>query len=94
MRQVRKITASEEGFRLEQKGSFMVPRRDPVEPEPIGTVVLLPFKIAGYDKDCDGSLMARLDNITLEGKETGWSPKHIGLRDGIVVTLDELKRLT
>jgi hypothetical protein len=94
MRKIRRITGGEEGFRLEQYGSFMVPRRNPVELEPAGTIVLLPFKVAGYDEDCDGSLMARLDNITMEGEKTGWSPNHIGLRDGVVVTLDELKRLT
>lgn len=96
MRFIRKVTAEEEGFRLEQCESSpcVHPRRNSVEPEPVGTVVLLPFRIAGYDKDCDGSLMARLENLDLKGRETGWNQKHIGLQgNGFVVTQEELKAL-
>lgn len=93
MRPIREIAASEENFHLEQNGQFMVPRRDPVEPEPVGTIVLLPFRVTGYDLDCDGSLMACLDNIEIDGSQTGWSPRRIGLNGGFVVTSEELKLL-
>ena|SRR3990170_1213188 len=73
-------------------------KRDAVEPEPVGTIVLLPFRIIGYDRDCDGSLMARMDNVMRweygddRLAETGWEVTHIGLSpdDGFVVTEDEL----
>ena len=75
MRPVRKITAREENFRLEKSDQLRgaVIRRDSIEPEPSGTIILMPFRITGYDKDCDGSLMARLAAITIrmEGKQDG-----------------------
>ncbi len=71
-------------------------RRDPVKVEPEGTIILLPFKIVGYDKDCDGSAMARLEAIDIDGRTTGWCPDCIGLYpdSGLVVTQDELNALT
>lgn len=91
MRRIREITAEEENFRGEAiaPGAFMV-RRDPVEPEPVGTIVLLPFRVTGYDQDCDGSLMARLESIDLDGRRTGWDPDCIGLGSGLVVGEAEL----
>ena len=97
MRTIRELTRKEENFRLEKcpGNPFVHPRRDSVEPEPVGTIVLLPFRITGYDKDCDGSLMARLDNIDLTGDESGWSESRIGIHgQGFVVTLDELKKMS
>ena len=96
MRQIREIPMEEENFHLEVVNGFTVPRRDPVEPEPIGTIVLLPFRVIGYDQDCDRSLMARLANLTLfkrgELIESGWDASNIGLYpgDGFVVTEEEL----
>lgn len=71
---------------------------DPIEPEPVGTVVLLPFRIAGFDRDCDGSLMVRMENLmrwhhSEDGlAETGWDVDSIGLDPdtGFVVSEDEL----
>lgn len=95
MRPVREITADEEDFRLERRGAFEVIRRDPVEPEPVGTIVLRAFRIAGYDRDCDGSLMARLEAIDGNGDETGWAPKKVTVSDetAIVATLDEWRAM-
>ena len=101
MRKIREVTSEEENFRLEPMFSnsaidARMVKRNSVEPEPIGTIVLLPFKIVGYDKDCDGSLMARLENIELDSfEETGWNESNIGLypNDGFVVTKKELKDL-
>jgi len=54
-------------------------RRDPVEPVPVGTYVGMVFRVVGYDPDCDGSLMARLQHVGADGDETGWEPTHLGL---------------
>ena len=93
MRPVREITAEEERFRLEpiagtRAGTI---RRDPVEPEPVGTIVLMAFRVTGYDQDCDGSLMARLEHIDRDGEASGWEPTHIGLYpfSDLVVTAEE-----
>lgn len=95
MRKIREITAEEENFRLETVQGFNIIRRDPIEPEPAGTIILIPFKITGYDPDCDGSLMVRLAAIDSSGNETGWEVDSIGLYDdiGLVIELEELKSL-
>ncbi len=80
LRPVRRITAEEENFRqvpVTDMVSFI--RRDPVEPEPVGTYVVAVFKITGYDPDCDGSLMARIAQVDKDGNETGWTETHLGL---------------
>lgn len=94
IRPAREITAEEENFRLEPLCSgpgfsAEVIRRDPVEPEPVGTIVLLGFQVTGYDKDYDGSLMARLRNIDSTLNETGWSPKCIGLHPSCTLVASE-----
>jgi hypothetical protein len=71
MRRIRKISAEEENFRTEaltlwRAPSINVIRRDPVQPEPIGTTLLIPMRVIGYDRDCDGSLMARLEAVPLD----------------------------
>jgi hypothetical protein len=58
---------------------FIVPRRESIEPVPVGTYVVMVFRVTGYDKDCDGSLMARLEQVDRNGEETGWEQTHIGL---------------
>lgn len=100
MKKIREITAEEENFRLEHipgmPGSGQV-KRDAVEPVPVGTVIAMSFRVVGYDKDCDGSLMARLECLDIDGETTGWSPKCIGLYENTGVVLDdpeELKRLS
>lgn len=54
-------------------------RRDPVEPVPVGAYVAMVFRVAGYDPDCDGSLMARLENVGADGETTGWNQNCLGL---------------
>jgi hypothetical protein len=68
MRKLKEITAEEENFRVEELKDvpgISVLRRDSIEPEPVGTIVLMPFRIIGYDRDCDGSLMARLVGLSV-----------------------------
>jgi hypothetical protein len=96
MRPVRKITAEEENFRTVQFAPNMfTSKRDPIEPEPVGTIILTAFRVVGYDKDCDGSLMARLEHVDKNGEPTGWAPNCIGLypNTDLVVTADELRNL-
>lgn len=97
MRKIREITSEEENFRLEPfaKGCASI-ERDPIKPEPIGTIILIPHKITGYDRDCDGSLMARLRSVPLDDlDDTGWEATNIGLYpdSGLVVTQGELTSL-
>ena len=99
MRPVREITADEENFRTEPISDDMphmqVIRRDFVEPEPVGTIVLMAFRVAGYDADCDGSAMARLQHIDKDGEETGWYPAQLGLHPGceLVVSAAEWREM-
>ena len=97
MRRVREITAEEENLRTEPwiGENMRITRRDFIKPEPEGTIILMAFRITGYDQDCDGSAMARLDGINLDGEETGAELTHHGLypESDLVVTLDELKEL-
>jgi len=93
MRPVRELTTEDDGFRIVPLPGtkFDTIRRNSVRPEPEGTTVLFAFRVTGYDQDCDGSLMARLENVDGEGEPTGWEVKSIGLYPdcGILVTLDE-----
>lgn len=95
MRPVREITSEEENFRIEGRGSIGYVKRDPVEPEPVGTIILKAFRVTGYDQDCDGSLMARLAAVDCDGHSTGWKVNKIGLYPStcLVVTRDELRSL-
>lgn len=94
MRPVYEVTAEQEGFRLRPiPGAVGCQEivRDPVQPEPVGTIVLRAFRVTGYDPDCDGSLMARLASIDRHGDMTGWTPDRIGLYpdSAVVVTQAE-----
>lgn len=99
MRLVRDVSKEENARIVPMPGfpyTWTTIKRDPIEPEPIGTIILMAFRITGYDPDCDGSLMARLDSIQLDDlQETGMSLKHIGLypNTDIVITEDELRQL-
>jgi hypothetical protein len=100
MKPVREITAEEENFRAEPmlpgNPRFMVTRRDPVEPVPVGTYVAIVFKVTGYRPDCDGSLMATLAQVNRYGEESGWEENAVGLYPDSDVVLDdpgELHRL-
>jgi len=85
---IREISDDEEGFRTERKGAFEVIRRKPVQPVPVGSFVMLVFRVEGYDPDCDGSLMARLARVDREGRDTGWEPFAIGLDHETAVQVD------
>jgi len=103
MRKIREISDEEDNFRTvpffnDGNHQMFTFKRDSIKPEPEGTVILLPFRIVGYDPDCDGSLMARLDNLYFyDGslEDSGWSPSKLGLSigAGFVVTEDELLSL-
>jgi len=96
MRPVREITADEERFRtVPIGGTCGMIKRDFVKPEPEGTIILMAFRITEYDKDCDGSAMARLEHIDKNGERTGWTESNIGLdpEDALVITTRELKRM-
>jgi hypothetical protein len=90
IRRFPEIGAEQENFRLEQLPGLNMHRirRDPVEPVPVGTHIAKIFRITGYDPDCDGSLMARLEEVDRDGKSTGWEPDCIGLFPETAVTLD------
>lgn len=64
-------------------------RRDPVKPVPEGTYVAMVFRVTGYEPDCDGSLMARLEQVDRYGKPSGWEPDRLGLGAASDVVLDE-----
>jgi hypothetical protein len=96
MRPVRRVTPEEEQARTEEfaKGMYFY-KVNPVEPEPVGTVVLMAFRVTGYDRDCDGSLMARLEQIDKAGEPTGWEPTHLGLYPDVdlVCSVEEFRAL-
>ena len=84
LRPVPEITAVQENARYETLAvgpgfNAMMVRRDPVEPAPVGTYIVMVFRVTGYDPDCDGSLMARLAHVDRHGEESGWYPVHLGL---------------
>lgn len=88
MRPAREITSEDENHRfidmmtggpVTDATRATTSRRDGVEPEPVGTLVVKMFRVTGYDPDCDGSLMARLDNIGVDGQSTGWEADCLGL---------------
>lgn len=83
-----------ENFRLVPvKGTNIVnPKREFIEPEPVGTIVLLPFRITGYERDCDGSAMAKLENIFVHDDKlctTGWNQSCVGIKGDLIVTDEE-----
>lgn len=93
IRKLPEITAEQENFRLEPLASgpgfnAMMTKRDPVEPVPVGTYIAKVFRVIGYDQDCDGSLMARLENVSQDGEPTGWEPTHLGMYPETNVVLD------
>jgi hypothetical protein len=97
MRPIKEITSKQENFRIEQKkGSpFRVARVDFIEPEPVGTIILMAFRITGYDRDCDGSAMVRAEHINKDGDCSGWDIDSIGLNSDseLVVGSEELPSL-
>lgn len=68
-------------------------KRDSIEPVPIGTLVAKVFRVVGYDRDCDGSLMARLEQIDMTGETTGWAPDGLGMYPDSTWVLDDARDL-
>lgn len=97
IRRVPEITAEQENFRLEQlepgNDNFTIAKRDPVRPVPEGTIVVMAFRVTGYDPDCDGSLMARLENIDATGEPTGWEETAMGLYPTSTWMVDDVAEL-
>ncbi len=95
MRPVRDVS-KEENYRVQVIGPGMTETvREPVEPEPGGTLVLLPFRIAGYDTQSDGTCTARLEHINMDGSATGGGASGIVLRptSALVVAEGEMPKL-
>lgn len=94
MKEVPKITAEQENARFvplaEGTGFHAVTiKRDPIQPVPVGTYVVKVFRVTGYDPDCDGSLMARLAQVSRNGEETGWEPTHLGISPDSSLIVDD-----
>lgn len=83
------ITAEQENTRVVPIGpGAATVKRDPVELVPVGTLVARVFRVTGYDPDCDGSLMARLEAVDAEGAATGWEENQLSLAPGSTWVLD------
>jgi hypothetical protein len=81
----RAISAQEENFRLEPAGGGIgFVRRDPIEPEPVGTIILVPMRIIGYDQDFDGGLLARFEQLSLDELDEDIDEEYKGLPPGEV----------
>ena len=61
---------------------------DSIEPLPVGSLIIFMFRITGYDKDCDGSLLARLEKINYKGETTGLELNHVGLYEDCTWVVD------
>ena len=95
MRPVRDVS-KEENYRVQVIGPGMTETvREPVEPEPVGTLLLLPFRVVGYDTQGDGSCTARLEHINTDGSATGGQASGIALRptSALVVAEEEIPGL-
>ena len=95
MRPVRDVS-KEENYRVQVIGPGMTETvREPVEPEPAGTLVLMPFRVVGYDTQGDGTCTARLEHINTDGSATGGQASGIALRptSALVVAEEELPGL-
>jgi hypothetical protein len=95
IRRIPEISPEQENFRLEEIAPRMTTiRRDPVEPVPVGTYVVRVFRVTGYDPDCDGSLMARVEAVDFDGQATGWTQDRLGITPDSWVALDSPQDLT
>lgn len=101
IRPVREVTAKEENFRIEPLGQgdpndphtpkFI--KRDMVKPEPEGTIIMMAFVVTGYNRDVDGSALARLEHVDHAGRNTGWVVTSMGLYPGSCWVIDNLDDL-
>ena len=69
--------------------------RTPVEPEPVGSIVLVPFRVTGYEVDDNGNCKAQLEQVNAKGDTNGWKPEARWLQsqDALVVEQDDLQEL-
>lgn len=96
MKFIREISAEEENARvvpLVPGTNMLTIKCDPVKPVPEGTIIAMMFRVIGYDPDCDGSLMARLEQIEEDGVATGLEVSHLGLYPDTVYILDDAGEL-
>ena len=64
-----KDVSKEENFRPQVIGPGMVTTmRTPVEPEPVGSIVLVPFRVTGYEVDDNGNCKAQLEQVKCQGR--------------------------
>lgn len=73
---------------LPGQSQVRVLRQDPVKPVPEGTVVAMLYRVTGYDPDCDGSLMARLEPVDVTGESLGDEEPAQGLHPDSCWVLD------
>lgn len=91
-----KDVSKEENFRPQVIGPGMVTTmRTPTEPEPVGSIVLVPFRITGYEIDGNGNCKARLEHVNADGETNDWQPEPRRLQssDALVVEQGELQEL-
>lgn len=96
LRPVPEITAEQENFRVvpfHGLPGVTTVKRDPVEPVPVGTYVVMAFRVTGYSPDCDGSLMAQLESVDGAGEATGWEANCIGLYPDCTLMVDHPSEL-
>lgn len=88
---VRPLPEPDDGARLEPIAGMnaVTIRRDPVKVVPEGSYVAMVFRVTGYDPDCDGSLMARLQPVNRFGEAIGNERDCQGLYPDTEVVLDE-----
>jgi len=70
-------------------------KRDFVKPEEEGTIILMAFAVVDYEKDCDGSALAKLKHIGWDGDPSGLTIDGVGLYHGhdIVISREELEEI-
>lgn len=91
---LRRLPKVDENVRLEPVGrnvegnTIARVKRDFVPPLPVGSYIVTVFRVAGYTPDCDGSAMARLENVGFDGEPTGWVGENIGLYEDCVLVVD------
>lgn len=90
----RRIEEEYDNFRVVYKGGIRVVRRDFVPPVPVGSYVVKVFRVTGYDPDCDGSAMARLEAVNFEGEPTGSIMGYLGLYPDTALVVDHPSEVT
>lgn len=87
------VTAEEERFRIEPiPGTTSgIVARDFVEPVPVGTLIAMVFRVTGYGRDCDGSALAHVEQVSSDGDGTGWEEHAIGLYPTTCALVDDAK---